>query len=214
MSARDVVRGRVRSAMADVAEPDGPVDWAYGRPTPMPDVVGRFVERVEDYRATVVRCGNDNLLGEVLRGLNETGAHRVVLPPGIDDALRRGIETSPDLSVVVDDGSLTGDDLDRTDAVVTTSVVGIAETGTIVLNHGPGQGRRVLSLLPDRHICLVRAADVVSDVPEAVARVAPGMREGRAQTWISGPSATSDIELSRVEGVHGPRLLWVVVVDD
>ena len=214
MSARDVVLGRVRSAIADVVEPDGPVDWVYGRPTPMPDVVGRFVERVEDYEATVVRCGSDRVVEEVLRGLSETGAHLVVLPPGTDAALQRGIEEAGDLSVVVDDGSLTGGDLDRIDAVVTTSVVGIAETGTIVLDHGPGQGRRALSLLPDRHICLVRASDVVSDVPEAVARLAPGMREGRAQTWISGPSATSDIELSRVEGVHGPRLLWVVVVDD
>lgn len=214
MSAREVVLGRVRSAIVDVKEPDAAVDWVYGLPTPMSDVIERFVERVEDYRATVVRCGPDAVLDEVLRGLRETGAHRVVLPPGTDQVLQRGLEAAEGLSVTVDDGSLTGNDLDRTDSVVTTSVVGIAETGTIALDHGPGQGRRVLSLLPDRHICLVRARDIVSDVPEAVGRLAEGIRAGRSQTWISGPSATSDIELTRVEGVHGPRHLWVVVVED
>ena len=172
MSAREVVLGRVRSAIVDVKEPDAAVDWVYGLPTPMSDVIERFVERVEDYRATVVRCGPDAVLEEVLRGLRETGAHRVVLPPGTDQVLQRGLEAAEGLSVTVDDGSLTGNDLDRTDSVVTTSVVGIAETGTIALDHGPGQGRRVLSLLPDRHICLVRARDVVSDVPEAVGRLA------------------------------------------
>lgn len=213
MSTRDVVLGRVRSAIADVTEPDAPVDWAYGRPTPMPSVLDRFVERVEDYRATVVRCRPAVVLEEVLRGLHETGAHRVVVPAGTDEALQRGLEAADGLAVVVDDGSLTGNVLDRTDAVVTTSVVGIAETGTIVLDHGSGQGRRALTLLPDRHICLVAARDVVSDVPEAVGRLAEGIRAGRSQTWISGPSATSDIELTRVEGVHGPRHLWVVLVD-
>ncbi|SDB86509.1 L-lactate dehydrogenase complex protein LldG [Raineyella antarctica] len=214
MSARDVVLGRVRAAIADVPEPDGPVDWTYGRATGMPDVVGRFVERVEDYRATVVRCASGDLPSEVVRALGSTGARRVVLPTGTDERLHRAIREAGELSVVVDDGSLTAADLDAIDAVVTTSVVGIAETGTIVLDHGPGQGRRALSLVPDRHVCLVRAGDVVSDVPEAVAALAPAVRAGSPLTWISGPSATSDIELSRVEGVHGPRTLWVVVVDD
>lgn len=214
MGAREKVLDRVRSAIADVSEPDGPVDRAYGRPTPMPDVLDRFVERVEDYRATVVRCGADRVADEVLRGLGATpGARRVVLPPGLDHGLRARLRAA-DAEVVVDDGALGAQDLDAADAVVTASVVGIAETGTIVLDHGPDQGRRSLSLVPDRHVCLVRAADVVSDVPEAVARLAPAIRAGRPLTWISGPSATSDIELSRVEGVHGPRHLWVVVVED
>ncbi|QGF24350.1 LutC/YkgG family protein [Raineyella fluvialis] len=213
MSARDDVLARVRASLTDVAEPDGPVDWAYGLPTAMADVVDRFVETVTDYKATVVRCGASELPGQVMRGLMETGARTVVLPAGTDEMLHRTLEMAADLSVRVDDGSLTAADLDATDAVVTASSVGIAETGTIVLDHGPGQGRRALSLVPDRHICVVRAADVVSDVPEAVARLATSVRAGRPLTWISGPSATSDIELSRVEGVHGPRHLWVILVE-
>ena len=94
--------------------------------------------------------------------------------------------------------------------MVTEAAVGIAETGTVVLDHGPGQGRRVISLLPDLHVCIVHEHQVVPDVPDALVRLDPL----RAQTWISGPSATSDIELSRVEGVHGPRRLHVVLVRD
>lgn len=220
MGARDVVLGRVRAAIADVVEPDAPVDRTYGRPTPMPDVVDRFVERVEDYRAVVVRCAPAELAAEVLRALVGTGAGSVILPTGTDEGVRAALEAADGLELIADapagagQDALTAAGLDAVDAVVTTSSVGIAETGTIVLDHGPGQGRRALSLVPDRHVCLVRASDVVSDVPEAVAALATAVRQGRPLTWISGPSATSDIELSRVEGVHGPRVLWVVVVED
>ena len=96
--------------------------------------------------------------------------------------------------------------------MLTTACVGIAETGTIVLDHGPGQGRRALTLVPDRHVCVVHADQVVPDVPDAMARLATSVARGRPLTWVSGPSATSDIELTRVEGVHGPRVLHVVLV--
>ena len=123
----------------------------------------------------------------------------VVVPEGL------GVEVS---GAVVDDG-LSPLQLDAIDAVVTEAVLGIAETGTIVLDHRAGQGRRAITLVPDRHVCIVRADQVVADVPDAVALLHPD----RPHTWISGPSATSDIELSRVEGVHGPRNLHVIVVD-
>ena len=103
-------------------------------------------------------------------------------------------------------------ELDGIDAVVTTATVAIANTGTIILDHGAGQGRRALSLVPDVHVCVVEAGQIVDDVPNAVARLVNSGLHTRPLTWISGPSATSDIELDRVEGVHGPRVLHVVVV--
>jgi L-lactate dehydrogenase complex protein LldG len=113
------------------------------------------------------------------------------------------------VEVVADTPPLSVDALDALDGVITGCAVGLAETGTIVLDGGAGQGRRVLSLLPDRHLCVIRADQIVQDVPEALARLDPR----RPMTWISGPSATSDIELQRVEGVHGPRVLDVVIIE-
>jgi L-lactate dehydrogenase complex protein LldG len=168
------------------------------------DVVGLFVERVEDYRAVVVRCDPSGVADAVRAGLGS--ATRVVVPPGLPDDVSAGLDR---VETVPDDPVLTAVELDGVDAVVTTAALGIAVTGTIVLDHGPGQGRRALSLVPDVHVCVVRADQVVPDVPDAVRALDPR----RALTWISGPSATSDIELDRVEGVHGPRTLHVVVVD-
>jgi L-lactate dehydrogenase complex protein LldG len=137
---------------------------------------------------------------------------RVVVPPGLPDDLHAAVAGAA-ATTTVDDGSLGARDLDGYDAVVTEAAVGIAETGTIVLDHGPGQGRRAISLVPDLHVCVVRADQVVPDVPDALPLLAPARVDGRPLTWISGPSATSDIELDRVEGVHGPRTLHVVLVD-
>ena len=138
-----------------------------------------------------------DLVATVLAALPD-GA-RVVVPPGL------GFDIP---GSVVDDG-LPAAELDRLDAVVTGARIGIAETGTIVLDHGPGQGRRAITLVPDRHVCVVRADQVVADVPDAITLLDPLS----PLTWISGPSATSDIELDRVEGVHGPRHLHVIIVD-
>jgi L-lactate dehydrogenase complex protein LldG len=131
----------------------------------------------------------------------------VVVPPGLDSVLPAALP--PGVEAVADDG-LSPEELDAADGVSTGAAVAIAETGTVVLDGSPGQGRRALTLVPDYHLCIVRADQVVELVPEAVGRLSPSA--GRPLTWISGPSATSDIELSRVEGVHGPRNLEVILV--
>lgn len=202
--ARAEILGRLRDALAD--RPAVPtVPWVYGRAvgTGDLDVVGRFVERVADYRARVERVhvtGTGGAIEAVLQGYG-----RVVA----DSAVRAAWPTG---ARWVDDVGLTSHDLDRVDAVVTTAAVAIANTGTIILDHGAGQGRRALSLVPDVHVCVVRAEQIVDDVPNAVARLMDSGLQTRPLTWISGPSATSDIELDRVEGVHGPRTLHVIVV--
>ncbi|GAB3790753.1 LutC/YkgG family protein [Nocardioides ungokensis] len=199
MSARDEILARVRSALADVdrSAPTEVPPAPRRTPDPAADLVGLFAERVADYRAVVERCAEADLPAAVAAAL-PAGAG-VVVPVGL------GVDVP---GAVVDDG-LSARDLDRIDAVVTEARVGIAETGTIVLDHGPGQGRRAISLVPDLHVCIVRADQVVADVPDAVDLLDPT----HPLTWISGPSATSDIELDRVEGVHGPRTLHVIVVD-
>jgi L-lactate dehydrogenase complex protein LldG len=211
MSARDEILGRVRAALAGV-EPA--VDLpASPRIAALPDhdaLVAHFAERVADYRAVVVRCAPTEVGARVAEALGDTT--RVVVPPGLPDDLHAAVAGAA-ATTTVDDGSLGARDLDGYDAVVTEAAVGIAETGTIVLDHGPGQGRRAISLVPDLHVCVVRADQVVPDVPDALPLLAPARVDGRPLTWISGPSATSDIELDRVEGVHGPRTLHVVLVD-
>ena len=213
-TARDEILGRIRTALSDVTDADPardvPVPWQYGRATDIADVLGLFVERVEDYRAIVERVPVAYVPEAVVRHLRDTGATTVVLPVGIDAAWRAAIGASG-LGVLSDEPALSHDELNRVDAVVTAAAVGIAETGTFVLDHRPDQGRRALTLVPDRHVCVVQADQVVTDVPEAVARLAASVAEGLPLTWVSGPSATSDIELNRVEGVHGPRTLHVLL---
>lgn len=217
MSAREEVLSRIRKATGDVTEADPardvPVDWAYGRALPTADVLADFVEKVEDYKATVVRVGADGVGEAIVTALRELGASSTVLPAGLPAGWVE-VVTASGLTIHRDEPEqLTRAQLNLIDAVVTTAAVGMADSGTIALDHGDGQGRRALTLLPDRHVCVVRADQVVSDVPEGMARLAPGIRARRPVTWLSGGSATSDIELSRVEGVHGPRHLWVVLVD-
>ena len=144
----------------------------------------------------VTRCSPSDVAQRINAALGT--AARVLVPAGF----------GYDVPGALSDNGQTAAELDEVEAVVTAASVGIATTGTIVLEHGPGQGRRALSLVPDLHVCVVREDQVVLGVPDAVAVLDPA----RPQTWISGPSATSDIELNRVEGVHGPRALHVIVV--
>ena len=204
--ARAEILARIRGALADrpaVAE----VAWTYGKAvgTGGLDAVERFVERVADYRARVDRVDRDNTAAAIAAALRVAGAERVVADAVVRTAWPGGARW------IVDD-ALSADDLDRVDAVVTTATVAIANTGTIILDHGAGQGRRALSLVPDVHVCVVDVGQIVDDVPSAVTRLIELGRHTRPLTWISGPSATSDIELDRVEGVHGPRTLHVLVV--
>src|SRR4051794_39935632 len=169
----------------------------------------RFVERLHDYGAQVRVTGGDGVAAAVGEACRARGVARIAVAPGFPDAWRpEGVEG------VVDDG-LSPAELEEIGATATTAALGIGETGTIVLDGGAGQGRRLLTLVPDVHICVVRADQVVDGVPAAVRSVANGFRTTRRPvTFISGPSATVDIEFSRVEGVHGPRQFEVVLVND
>jgi L-lactate dehydrogenase complex protein LldG len=201
VSAREEILGRVRAALADVPAAETPADVAVDRPEPRPTTaadVELFAERVADYKATVVRCTPEDLPTHLAAALE--GVLRLLVPADLPEELRPA-------DAILDE-QLSTAELDAVDGVLTTAALGIAETGTIVLDHGPGQGRRAATLVPDLHVCVVRTDQVVADVASAVARLDPT----RPLTWISGPSATSDIELDRVEGVHGPRTLTVLLV--
>ena len=206
MTARDEVLARIDAALRSGGTgPDGPVPAGYrsGGDVSGLQLLDLLAGRLADYRATVRRATTATLAAQVAAALAERGARRLVVPPGLD------IELPASIEVTVDAG-LSPAELDTCDGVVSRAAVAIAETGTIVLDGSPGQGRRAITLVPDYHLCVVEASQVVHLVPEAVARLASAA--GRALTWISGPSATSDIELERVEGVHGPRTLEVVLV--
>ncbi|KUM88123.1 MULTISPECIES: LutC/YkgG family protein [Streptomyces] len=209
MSSRERILGRVRRALADTPGEDAPIERAYLREhgdRGVEETVELLAENLADYRAIVHRCTSADLPATLAGMLAARGAKTVLVPPGLEPAwlADAGTEQVPDRA-----GS-TPHELDRIDSVVTACAVAVAETGTIVLDGGPDQGRRRITLVPDHHICVVRVPDqVVSSVPQALERLDPV----RPLTWISGPSATSDIELDRVEGVHGPRTLEVVLVD-
>ncbi|MEY9932350.1 L-lactate dehydrogenase complex protein LldG [Catenulispora sp. GP43] len=202
------ILARIRSALRDVPNDERPEDVEVTRDYvdshAVGDIVDLFVERVEDYRATVVRVGEQDAPAEIARVLAGHGVANLVVPPGFPDALLARYEGSR----LSDDPPLTPAELDASDGVITLAAQGIALTGTIVLDADAGQGRRALSLVPDLHVCVVRSSQVAADVPVAVRALVPG----RPTTFISGPSATSDIELDRVEGVHGPRTLVVVLI--
>ncbi|MEU0578282.1 lactate utilization protein C [Streptomyces griseoincarnatus] len=209
MSSRERILGRVRRALADVP-PDGdaPVERDYLREhgeRTVEETVDLLAENLADYRAVVHRTDSEELPYLIMRLLAQRGPQYVLVPPGLPPEWM----PAADPTRVHDRAVSTARELDQVESVVTGCAVAIAETGTIVLDGSPDQGRRRISLVPDHHICVVRVPDqVVASVPQALERLDPA----RPLTWISGPSATSDIELDRVEGVHGPRTLEVVLV--
>lgn len=214
MSSRERILGRVRRALADVEQDDTPYEQAVARDylrehgdRSVAQSVDLLAENLADYRAIVHRCTADDLAVTIAGMLAARGTKTVLVPPGLEPSWLA--ETEADQ--VPDRIESTPHELDRIDSVVTACAVAVAETGTIVLDGSPDQGRRRITLVPDHHICVVRVPEqVVSSVPQALERLDPA----RPLTWISGPSATSDIELDRVEGVHGPRTLEVVLVED
>jgi L-lactate dehydrogenase complex protein LldG len=203
---RDTILGRVRSANGP-SRPARVVERSYRtageHACGSPEVLDLLEDRLVDYRATVRRSDAAGLAATVTEALD------AVLPAGAAVVVPAGLPEAWVPAGVRDDGSMSVTDLDALGAVVTACAVACAETGTIVLDGSPDQGRRAISLVPDVHVCVVRADQVVQTVPEMIARIEPT----RPLTFVSGPSATSDIELDRVEGVHGPRTLSVVLVD-
>lgn len=216
MSSRDLVLARVRRALADVPRTERPSDTpvdrdylrAHGDRTTA-QTVDLLAENLADYRAIVHRTDAAGLPALIARLLEGRGATSVVVPPGLPAEWLSATDPA-EVARIADTPELTPHDLDAVSSVVTGCAVAVAETGTVVLDAGPDQGRRRITLVPDHHICVIKVPEqVVDSVPQALERLTPE----RPLTWISGPSATSDIELDRVEGVHGPRTLEVVLVE-
>ena len=167
-----------------------------------------LIDRLVDYRALVRQSSVDDLGATIATVLEERGARTLVAPAGLDPSWTASLSVNVLVDGLSPDDQLSVSELDALDGVITNCAVAIAETGTLILDGSPGQGRRVLTLIPDYHVCVVLPGQIVADVPQALARLEPT----RPLTMISGPSATSDIELNRVEGVHGPRTLQVIIV--
>jgi L-lactate dehydrogenase complex protein LldG len=215
-TAKETILWRIRHATRDVPEEerpeDVPVTRAYRREDDAQrgEIVARFAERAAEYEASIHRVGHEELPRAIEEVLKRRGVRRLVIPPYLPRGwIPEGVETLHDAAR----SRLTNEELDESDGVLTGCALGISQTGTIVLDAGRAQGRRALTLLPDYHLCVVHERQIVGLVPEAFASLEGTVEgEGRAVTFVSGPSATSDIELDRVEGVHGPRTLEVLIV--
>ena len=211
-SAREEILARIRTALADVptTEPE-PITRNY-LDTHVPEDPDTLTDllsaNLTDYRAHVHRCTQPELPAVISRLLNDHGTRTLATPTGLPDHWTADLDRST-VTVLRDDPPLTATRLDQTDTVLTGCTLAIAETGTLILDTSPDQGRRLLTLIPDHHICVVHTPhQIVASLPRAI----PLLDPTQPLTWISGPSATSDIELDRVEGVHGPRTLDVILV--
>lgn len=213
--AKETILWRIRRATLDVPEDERLEDVGVARGYRAKDeasreeIVERFAERAAEYEAAVRRVRADELPGAIEEALGRRGVKRLVIPPYLPkEWVPESVETLRDAARP----RLTKEELDGSDGVLTGCALAVAQTGTIVLDSGRAQGRRALTLLPDYHLCVVQEDQIVGLVPEAFAELEEAVKsDGRAITFISGPSATSDIELDRVEGVHGPRTLEVLI---
>jgi L-lactate dehydrogenase complex protein LldG len=213
-SSRQAILERIRAATRSVASEPAQVSAAY-EALPRPyirtgalsreECIRLFIERLRDYDAEVVECLAPEVPGAIAAQLKTSGRRSFVVPSGVPASW-----FVPGFEFKIDDG-LSADEIDGAEGVITAAFCGVADSGTIALHHSAAEGRRVLTLLPDWHLCVLRAEQVVETLPEYFARCAdlPAL-----VTWISGPSATADIEMTRIKGVHGPRFLNVVLVRD
>ncbi len=221
VSSRQRILERTRGAAAQSAA-NGPLELA-GAHEAIPRLYARsgklstearvalMVERLREYGAEVVECTPDELPAAITAQIAASGRHRIVAPPGIPLEWRAEPAKKIEGFECALDQGLEAGEIERTDGVITAAFCGIADSGTIVLHHSAGEGRRVLTLLPDWHLCILKASQVVETLPEYFDRCP---QPPALVTWISGPSATADIEMTRIQGVHGPRFLHVILVDD
>ncbi len=207
-NAKNAILRRIRAAVAAApATAPIPRDYAQRDTRDRGAILADLVDRLEDYKARVTRTTLARLPDAVARVCGELAITTLVTPSDLPD-----LWLPTTITLLRDDPPLSLAQLDGSEGVITGCEVAIAQTGTIILTCGVGQGRRLISLVPDRHLCVVRASQVVGILPEGIAQIMD--QPTRPMTLIAGPSATSDIELSRVEGVHGPRTLYVLLVED
>ena len=213
MNAREEVLARIAAAHRIAPPPTLPYedisrDYRTTSDSETAQLTALLIDRLVDYRALVRESSADDLAATIDAALTERGARRVVAPAGLDPSWTANLAAEVFADGAVGDDQLSVSQLDVADGVITGCAVAIAETGTLILDGSAGQGRRILTLIPDYHLCVVFPDQIIADVPQALAR----LEAIRPLTMISGPSATSDIELNRVEGVHGPRTLEVIIV--
>ncbi len=210
--ARTAILSKIRSALGTKATPEGaaaawaelPRDYVRTSAATKHELVERLIDRLHDYDAQVLEVEAADLKAGIAKMLTARGATKMLIPLGLPDAL---LPEGVDFTV---DTGLSAAELDGCGGVLTEATLAIAETGSLVLQNVAGQGRRAGSLVPDYHLCVVDVAKVVGTVPEAIGHLQA--TAGLATTFISGPSATADIEMTRIKGVHGPRFLDVILV--